>query len=94
MRSRAKSPQPHQKARIRALLAEAQSLGYLEDGSMIELSARVPGNLLAAAKRQIGVGSNAKLLVIALSLLAVQDDFGERLLRRKGSVDPSATLEI
>ena len=94
MRSRVKSPQLHQEARIRALLAEARSLGYLDDGSMIELSARVPGKLLAAAKRQIGIGSNAKLLVIALSLLAVQDDFGERLLRRKGSVDPSATLEI
>jgi hypothetical protein len=69
MRSRAKSPQPHQKARLRALLAEAQSLGYLDDGSTIELSARVPGKLLAARNDRLVLGQTQSYSSLRCSCL-------------------------
>jgi hypothetical protein len=45
-------------------------------------------------KRRFSAKSEDELLLIALSLVATHDDFGERLLDRKGSVDPLVDLEF
>ena len=49
---------------------------------------------MKAAKKRAGVTSDTELLEIALSSLALEDDFGERFLKRKGSVDPDLPLEF
>ena len=50
------------------------------------VSGRVPASLLEAAKKRAHVKSDTELLKLALSLLAIEDDFGARLLRRKGAL--------
>lgn len=69
-------------------------LGCFDDTRAVEVSSHVPASLLGAARRKTGVRSSHKLLILALSLLAVQDDFGEQLLQLKGSVDPRTKLEF
>lgn len=77
-----------------AALDEAQALGLLGDSSSVAISARVSRRLLDAAKERAGVRSSQKLLLIALSVLATRDDFGEQLLKRQGSIDPFLDLEF
>ena len=47
-----------------------------------------------AAKRRAHVTSDTELLELALSRLALEDDFGVRLVKRKGSVRSDIDLEI
>ena len=79
-------------SRLDLLLARA--LGYFDAKRTVEISSRIPAGLLRAAKRKVNAKSNSKLVIVALSLLALEDDFGEQLLRLKGSVDPKVKLEF
>jgi hypothetical protein len=79
---------------IDASLREAKALGYLEDNLEVHFSGRVPRKLLKAAKLRKGIRSNTKLLMLSLSLLAIRDESGERLLKREGSIDPSLKLDF
>ncbi len=56
-----------------------------------ELSGRVPEALVEAAKRVSGITDNAELLTYALIKVALEDDWAERTLARKGRV-PKGTL--
>jgi hypothetical protein len=47
---------------------------------------RVPAQLLARAKQCAGVDSTSELLLYALVKIAIEDDFGPRLVARKGRV--------
>jgi hypothetical protein len=89
-----KSPEVAREAWINGALREARVLGYLDDNAKVDLSGRVPSKLLKAARQLTGIRSDTKLLVLALSMLATHDDFAERLLKRKGTVDPSSKLEF
>lgn len=80
--------------RLDAILSEARALGYFDDERTIEISSRVPAGLLRAAKRNVDVKSDSDLVMVALSLLALEDNFGKRLLQLKGSVDPNINLEF
>jgi hypothetical protein len=50
--------------------------------------------LVEAAKARAHVNSDAELIEIALSRLALEDDFGVKLVRRKGSVPGAVDLEL
>jgi hypothetical protein len=50
--------------------------------------------LLEAAKRRAHVTSDTELIELALSRMALEDDFGPRLLRRKGSLPADLDLEF
>jgi hypothetical protein len=58
------------------------------------LSGRVPAGLIEAAKKRSHVTSDTELLELALSRLALEDDFGARLVRRKGSIPADIDLAI
>ncbi|AEO49485.1 hypothetical protein F11_15115 [Rhodospirillum rubrum F11] len=58
----------------------------------VTIGGRVPSRLLAAAKKRSGAGNTSELLLYALAKVAIEDDFGPRLLARKGQV-PRGTLE-
>jgi hypothetical protein len=58
----------------------------LDADKRVRVSARLPAPLIEAAKQRIHATSDAELLEIALSRLALEDDFGIKLLRRKGSL--------
>ena len=72
----------------------ARAAGLLGAAKDTRVSGRVPASLLEAAKKRAHVASDTELLEIALSRLALEDDFGVRLLRRKGAIPPSVDLEF
>ncbi|MBA8882069.1 hypothetical protein FHW16_005817 [Phyllobacterium myrsinacearum] len=80
--------------RNRLLLEEARASGLLGAGKDSRLSGRVPSELLAAAKRRAHVESDTELLELALSRIALEDDFGARLVRRKGKIRADIDLGV
>jgi len=73
------------------LLLETAKKARLLDGSDTEhLAARLPKPLLTEAKRVSGITANTELLVYALVKVALEDDFGERLLALKGILPKDA----
>jgi hypothetical protein len=75
-------------------LAAADDLGLLDDAQTTVVSTRVPKKLLAAARGASGARSIDRLLILALALVATQENFGAWLLAHKGTVDPSIDLEF
>jgi hypothetical protein len=55
------------------------------------MGGRFPEALIQQAKRVSGISENTDLLTYALIKLALEDDFGEQLLARKGAV-PKGTF--
>ena len=68
------------------MLEQARAAGLLGEAKDARLSGRVSARLLEAAKRRAHVSSDTELIELALSRMALEDDFGPRLLRLKGSV--------
>lgn len=54
----------------------------------------MPSELIEAAKKRAHVTSDTELLELALSRLAIEDDFGARLVGRKGSIPADIDLGI
>jgi hypothetical protein len=71
----------------------ALAAGLLGSSKDARVSGRVSRTLLEAAKKRAHVASDTELLELALSRLALEDDFGVKLLRRKGSIPPGVDLE-
>src|SRR5882757_9244043 len=80
--------------RNRLVLEQARAVGLLGEAKNTRLSGRVPAGLIEAAKKRAHVSSDTELLEPALSRLALEDDFGARLVRRKGSVPADIDLAI
>lgn len=71
----------------------AQSAGFLE-GRTSRIQARIALSLLAAAKARSGITSDTELLEYALARVAIEDDFGTKLLAREGRVPSDLDLEF
>ena len=81
--------------RNRLVLEQARAVGLLRWAAKnTRLSGRVPASLIEAAKKRAHVSSDTELLELALARLALEDDFGARLVRRKGSVPAEIDLAI
>jgi len=76
------------------VLEQARASGLLGSVKDARLSGRVSARLLEAAKRRAHVTSDTELIELALSRMALEDDFGPRLLRRKGSLPADLDLEF
>jgi len=68
------------------IIEAARERGLLPARKDQNIGFRAPAALVEAAKRSTGITENTELLTFALAVLAVEDDFGERLLARKGQV--------
>jgi hypothetical protein len=68
-----------------AMIQVAEERGLLGSKDR-QLGGRFPDALVEEAKRVSGITENTDLLTYALIRLAIEDDFGERLLARKGRV--------
>ncbi|WP_249155557.1 hypothetical protein [Bradyrhizobium japonicum] len=79
--------------RWRAVLETARKLGLL-GGENRRIGGRVCRDLVAAAKKQSGITSDTELIKYALAEVALEDDFGTRLIRRKGRVAKDVDLEF
>jgi hypothetical protein len=80
--------------RIDLVMTEARNAGLVGGPKDTIIRGRVAKSLVKAAKKRAGVTSDTELLEIALSSFALEDDFGERFLKRKGSIDPDLPLEL
>ncbi|MER9016633.1 MULTISPECIES: hypothetical protein [unclassified Mesorhizobium] len=80
--------------RNKLVLERAKAAGLLGAAKNTRLSARVPAELIEAAKKRAHVTSDTELLELALSRLALEDDFGARLVGRKGSIPADIDLGV
>lgn len=80
--------------RNKLILEQAKAAGLLGAAKNTRLSGRVPSELIEAAKKRAHVTSDTELLELALSRLALEDDFGTRLVGRKGSVAADISLGL
>ncbi|WP_397416944.1 hypothetical protein [Phenylobacterium sp.] len=76
-----------------AVIGEAASYGMLA-GTRRPVGVRLPEGLIAAARRRSGAESLTELVEYALAKVALEDDFGPRLLAREGSISPDIDLEF
>jgi hypothetical protein len=72
--------------RNRTTLESARAAGLLGAIKNARVAGRVSAELVAAAKQSTGLSSDTDLIEIALARLALEDDFGAKLVRNKGSV--------
>ena len=80
--------------RVELVMNEARNAGLVGGPKDAIIRGRVSKNLVKAAKKRAGVSSDTELLEIALSSFALEDDFGEKFLKRKGAIDPDLPLEL
>jgi hypothetical protein len=80
-------------ARRRSVVAAAKAAGLLT-GENSPLGARVPHRLVTQAKERSGISSTTDLVEYALAKVALEDDFGSKLVARKGTIPADITLEV
>lgn len=78
--------------RERAILSAASAAGYLRGEKTERIGGRVTRKLLSAAKERSGLTSQTELLEYALSMVALEDDYGATLLSMKGSIPDDVEL--
>ena len=79
--------------RRRTVIATARELGLL-GGENGRIGGRVRRELVAAAKKKSGIASDTELLEYALAKVALEDDYGAKLVRRKGRIAQDLDLEL
>ena len=85
--------EPGRSLRRRTIMDTAQRLGLLR-GENGRIGGRVQRDLIAAAKQRTGITSDTELLEYALAKVALEDDFGAKLVRRKGRIAKVIDLEF
>jgi hypothetical protein len=86
-------PEPDQPDRRTEVLETARHLGLIGTKDKT-IGGRVPTALVEAAKARSGIQSDSELLLYALSKVALEDDFGPRLLDLKGRVPKDVVLGV
>lgn len=81
-------------SRRQATLDQARAAGLLGEAKNARIAGRVSARLVAAAKKRAGITSDTDVIEIALATLALEDDFGAKLVRRKGSVPKDLNLGL
>ena len=76
-----------------AVIDTARRLGLL-GGQNGRIGGRVQRDLVAAAKEKSGITSDTELLEYALAKVALEDDFGAKLICRKGRNPKDLDLEF
>ena len=86
------TPASAQQARSRAKLMQAHAAGLLGVTKNARIAGRVSSTLLAAARQRAGTDSDSEVIEIALATLALEDDFGPKLVRQKGTIPSDLDL--
>lgn len=81
-------------SRLREIMVIAQQEGLLRGERTQVVRGRMPEALVARAKKRTGIDSDTDLIEVALANIAVQDDYAEWLLSRRGAVSREADLEF
>ncbi len=80
-------------ARRAGVLSAARAEGLLGAKDKT-IGGRVPAPLVEAAKARSGIRSDSELLLYALSKVALEDNFGGKLVARKGRVARDLVLDV
>ena len=92
--SAAKSKKALAVMRNRATLESARAAGLLGGAKNARVAGRVSAELVAAAKKSADLSSDSDVIEIALAKLAMEDDFGAKLVRNKGAVPRELDIEF
>jgi hypothetical protein len=84
---------PGDNPRRTAVLETAKDVGLLA-GARSRIAGRIRKQLVDAAKARSGIKSDTDLLEYALARVALEDDFGQKLIARKGRIPPDIDLEF
>jgi hypothetical protein len=76
-----------------SVVAAAKGAGLLS-GDNGHVGARVPKHLVDAAKARSGITSTTDLVEYALAKVALEDDFGAKLVARKGLIPNDIEFDI
>jgi hypothetical protein len=79
--------------RRNAVLESVKKAGLLE-GARARIAGRIRKQLVRAAKTRSGIKSDTDLLEYALARVALEDDFGQKLIAREGRVPQDIQLEF
>ena len=90
----AQGPQPDPALLRREAVSRAAHGAGLLEGQTSRIQGRITDALLTAAKARSGIASDTELLEYALARVAIEDDFGAKLLTQKGRVPADLDLEL
>jgi hypothetical protein len=88
-----KPVRPKANPRRKAVLETAKDAGLLA-GATGRIAGRIRKQLVNAAKARSGIKSDTELLEYALARVALEDDFGKKLIARAGRVPQDVDLEF
>lgn len=80
-------------ARQKRVVTAAKDAGLLS-GENSALGARIPRALVARAKQRSGIRSTTDLVEYALAKVALEDDFGAKLVAQKGAIPQDIVIEL
>lgn len=80
--------------RMREILFIAEKEGLLRGVRTQVVRGRMPEALVTRAKKRTGINSDTDLIEVALANIAVEDDYADWLLSRRGAVSGEADLEF
>jgi hypothetical protein len=80
--------------RRRQLVIDTAKMAGLLNGENGRIAGRVRESLIKSAKERTGIASDTELLEYALAKVALEDDFGPKILARKGRVSRDLDLEF
>ena len=75
------------------VVAAAREAGLMQ-GARSSIGARVPRPLMEAARAKTGLTSTTDIVEYALAKVALEDDFGAKLVARKGRIPKDLDLEL
>jgi len=81
-------------AKLREIMVIAEKEGLLQGERTQVVRGRMPEALVARAKRRTGIHSDTDLIELALANIAVQDDYADWLLSRRGVITGEVDLEF
>ena len=80
--------------RLSDVMVIAEQEGLLTGARTLVVRGRMPEALVARAKKRTGIDSDTDLIQVALANIAVEDDYADWLLSRRGAVSREADLEF
>jgi hypothetical protein len=80
--------------KLNEVMIIAEREGLLRGERTEVVRGRMPEALVARAKKRTSINSNTDLIQVALANIAVEDDYADWLLFRRGTVSPEADLEF
>lgn len=93
--STAREPrESHEFGRLREVMRLAEKAGLLRGERTKVVRGRMPEALVTRAKKRTGINSDTELIEVALANIAVQDDYADWLISRRGMVDSEVDLEF